>query len=59
MTEGKISFKGMDAASCNFEESNISDIAFEPLNPADYPAECTELISRVNKRVAVVQSNLS
>ena len=53
MAEGRLSIKGMDAASCNFEESMISGIAFEPLNPADYPAEQRSLIEEVNRRAAI------
>ena len=53
MTEKRSSFKGLDAASCNFEESTISGIAFEPLNPDEYPADQRDLIEEVNRRAAV------
>ena len=53
MAEGRLSIKGMDAAACNFEESLISGIAFEPLDPADYPAEQKDLIEEVNRRASV------
>ena len=53
MTEGKISVSGMDTASCNFEESTIEGIAFEPLNPDDYPANQRSLIEEVNCRAAI------
>ena len=53
MAEGRVSIKGMDAASCNFEDSTVSGVAFEPLNPADYPAEQKALIEEVNRRAAI------
>ena len=53
MSEGRLSIKGMDAVSCNFEESTISGIAFEPLNPDEYPADQKSLIEEVNRRAAV------
>ena len=52
MAEGRISVAGMDMASCNFEESSISGVAFEPLDPADYPEEQRKLIEEVNRRAA-------
>ena len=53
MIEKRISVTGMDAASCNFEESTISGMAFEPLNPEDYPADQRSLIEEVNRRAAL------
>ncbi|HJJ47321.1 MAG TPA: PAS domain-containing protein, partial [Methanocorpusculum sp.] len=50
MTRKRISVAGMDLASCNFEESTISGVAFEYLNPEDFPEDQRNLISEVNKR---------
>ena len=52
MAEGRLSIKGMDAASCNFEESTISEIAFELLDPADYPEGQRSLVEEINRRAA-------
>ena len=43
----------LDAASCNFEESTADGVAFEPLNPMDYPADQQSLIEEVNRRAAL------
>ena len=43
----------MEAVSCNFEESTVSGVAFEPLDPADYPADQRSLIEEVNRRAAL------
>ena len=52
MAEGRLSIKGTDAASCDLKENMISEIAFEPLDPADYPSEQKSLIEEVNRRAA-------
>ena len=52
MAEARVSVAGMEAASCNFEESTISGTAFELLNPADYPEDQKSLIEEVNRRAA-------
>ena len=53
MAEERIWIKGMETASCNFEESGVSGMAFEPLDPADYPEDQRSLIEEVNRRAAV------
>ena len=53
MAKERISIKGMDAASCDFEESTVSGIAFEPLNPAEYPEQQRDLVDEVNRRAAI------
>ena len=50
MADERISVAGMDTASCNFEESHVSGVAFEPLKPEEYPAEQRALIDEVNRR---------
>ena len=53
MPDNRILVAGMDMASCNFEESRISGVAFEPLDPAEYPADQKKLVEEVNCRAAL------
>ena len=53
MSDKRIWVEGMDMASCNFEESNISEIAYEPLDPAEYPEDQKGLVEEVNRRAAL------
>ena len=53
MAKGTVSVEGMDAASCNFEESEVSGVAFEPLDAESYPADQKDLVDEVNHRAAL------
>ena len=53
MAEDRIPAEGEDISSRGPESSTAPDIAFEPLDPADYPADQRSLIEEVNRRAAL------